>query len=306
MQILPRWFERAVADEPSSSNIRVDGRTIHYLTWGQEGAEPIVLVHGNGANGRWWSFIAPFLASQGRCVGAIDLSGMGDSDHWQKPSIDGFVRQICAVAEHVGLNRPVTLVGHSFGGLVSTAAAVFNPQLISRLVIIDSPFHIGCRKSHRAPRNFNSVYPSEKAILARFRLMPPQAFEHLCVLEFIARHSITSTSAGWSWKFRVDPWSSPLLDKSLWTSIGQQLRNYNRPTAYLRGELSKLCSHETEDLWRQFTSETAPVIVIPDAHHHLILDQPLAVVAALEALFALPSWSLRQSASSRTAVSTGM
>lgn len=297
MTVQPRWFERAVANEPSSSRIGVDGRSVHYVTWGEVGADPIILVHGNGAHARWWSFVAPFLAARGKYVGAVDLGGMGESDDWPEPSIDDFVHQICAVAEQIGMGRPVTLVGHSFGGLVSAAAAILNPHLISRLAVIDSPFHIGSRTSHRTPRSANAVYSNRGEILSRFRLIPAQEIEYPRVLDFIAQHSITSAAGGWTWKFRIDPWDSPLMQKSLWTDIGQQLRSFPGPTGYLRGELSELCPLEVEAVWRRFNGDNAPVIVIPDARHHVILDQPLAVVTALETLFALPSWSVRQNAS---------
>ncbi|MGE0154214.1 MAG: alpha/beta fold hydrolase [Reyranellaceae bacterium] len=290
MTVPPGWFERAIAHEPSSSRIGVDGRSVHYLSWGDKGGEPVLLVHGNGAHARWWSFIAPFLAARGRYVGAIDLGGMGDSDEPPEPGIDAFARQICAVAEAIGAGRPVNLVGHSFGGLVSVAAATRRPELVARLVVIDSPFHIGGRKSHRNPRNTNAVYPDQAAILARFRLLPAQEIEHPCVLDFIARHSIAPTTGGWAWKFRVDPWESPLLHKSVWTAVGQRLGGFDKPATYLRGELSKLCPLEAETVWRQFAGDDAPVIVIPQAHHHVILDQPIAVVSALDTLFSLPPW----------------
>jgi len=304
MTVPPRWFDRAIANEPSSSRIRVDGRSVHYLTWGRKRGEPVVLVHGNGAHARWWSFVAPFLAARDKYVSAIDLGGMGDSDDWPEPSIENFARQICAVADQIGMGRPVSLIGHSFGGLVSVAAAIRDPQLIARLIVIDSPFHIGSRNFHRTPRNANAVYPDPAVILSRFRLIPAQEIESPGVLDFIAQHSIMSTTGGWTWKFRRDPWDSPLLHKSLWTSIGQQLRSFPRPAAYLRGELSELCPLEAETVWRQFAGDEAPVIVIPDARHHVILDQPLAVVAALEALFALQSWAGHDNAAARAVART--
>lgn len=290
MTVLPKWFERAIACEPASSKIGVDGRSVHYLTWGDKRGAPIILVHGNGAHARWWSFVAPFLAARGRYVGAVDLGGMGDSDEPPEPGIDAFARQIRAVAEEIGAGRPVNLVGHSFGGLVSAATATRYPNVIAQLVVINSPFHIGARKSHRNPRSTNAVYPDAAAILSRFRLLPAQKLEHPCVLDFIARHSITATTRGWTWKFRVDPWESPLLNKAVWTTVGEQLQTFRKPTAYLRGELSGLCPLEVEGVWRQFAGDNAPIIVIPEAHHHVILDQPIAVVSTLDALFSVPAW----------------
>jgi pimeloyl-ACP methyl ester carboxylesterase len=36
----------------------------------------------------------------------------------------------------------------------------------------------------------------------------------------------------------------------------------------------------------ELMDRNAPVVTIPEAHHHLILDQPLAFVAALRTLLA--------------------
>lgn len=297
----PDWFQRAVAEQPQSATLDVDGHAIHYLRWGGDsgassgdnGDAPVLLVHGNGAHARWWSFVAPFLAARGRPVVAIDLGGMGDSADPPQPGLDAFACQVAALAQSLadhpgGSDGKVALVGHSFGGLVSAAATALRPDLFARLVVIDSPFHIGRRPDwRRTARNHGAVYRSEAEILSRFRLLPAQAVEPAAALDFIARHSIAPVSGGgWTWKFRIDPWESPAMPNTLWTTVGERIRRFPGPRAYLRGELSTLCPPEVEAIWRDFAGPDAPLIVIPHAHHHAILDQPLAVVAALETLFA--------------------
>ena len=56
--------------------------------------------------------------------------------------------------------------------------------------------------------------------------------------------------------------------------------------ALFRGELSYLVPPETAEYMYELLAHNAPIVPIPQAHHHLILDQPLAFVAALRAILA--------------------
>jgi pimeloyl-ACP methyl ester carboxylesterase len=56
--------------------------------------------------------------------------------------------------------------------------------------------------------------------------------------------------------------------------------------ALLRGEKSIVVPPETGQYMYELLNRRAPLVEIPEAHHHLILDQPLAFIAALRALLA--------------------
>ena len=56
--------------------------------------------------------------------------------------------------------------------------------------------------------------------------------------------------------------------------------------AVMRAEFSPLVPPETGEHMYELLDRNAPIVEIPQAHHHLILDQPLAFVAALRALLA--------------------
>jgi pimeloyl-ACP methyl ester carboxylesterase len=56
--------------------------------------------------------------------------------------------------------------------------------------------------------------------------------------------------------------------------------------AMLRGELSLMVPPEIEEYMYELLDRNAPIVEIPQAHHHLILDQPLAFIAAVRALLA--------------------
>jgi len=50
--------------------------------------------------------------------------------------------------------------------------------------------------------------------------------------------------------------------------------------------MSAIVPPETGAYMYELLNRNAPLVEIPQAYHHLILDQPLAFIAALRALFA--------------------
>ena len=53
-----------------------------------------------------------------------------------------------------------------------------------------------------------------------------------------------------------------------------------------RGELSYLVPPEIAEYMYGLLDRNAPIVEIPQSYHHLILDQPLAFIAALRAILA--------------------
>jgi pimeloyl-ACP methyl ester carboxylesterase len=281
----PEWFNRAIATAAESGWVKVGGVPIHYLRWGAREKPGLILVHGNGAHAYWWSFIAPFLAREYN-VAAMDLSGMGDSGHRPQYTMEHFAHEQLAVAEHAGMfenPEPPIIVGHSFGGFVTILTGALYGERLAGTVIVDSPVSPPDRPHgppHREIRP-HRVYPTLTDALARFRLAPEQPCENDYILDFIARRSLKEVEGGWTWKF----------DPSIWTrfSIGdtaERLRSTRCRIGIFRGEGSVLMPAEVGEYMFSLLDHSVPVVEIPQARHHVMLDQPLAFVAALRALLA--------------------
>jgi pyruvate dehydrogenase E2 component (dihydrolipoamide acetyltransferase) len=127
----------AVEDEPAPQTVDVGGRTISYLTLGEDGdgAVPLVLVHGYGGDKNSWLFVQQPLAAS-RPVHALDLPGHGASTKdVGDGSLDVFVETVVGFLDALGIER-AHLVGHSFGGAVVAAVARSSPSRVASLTLL--------------------------------------------------------------------------------------------------------------------------------------------------------------------------
>lgn len=283
----PDWFRKSINANFESRIISVLGCNIHFLHWVKPD-EPqrrasVLLVHGGGAHANWWRFIAPLLDNFD--VAAIDLSGMGDSGRRNEYSASIRSEEIRSVLDNCFSEaKPRFLVGHSFGGYMSMRFAADHGEKVAGTVIVDSPIYKPDTDLAQTPRRALKIerhYPTFELALKRFKLLPSQECENDYIVEFIARHSIKKTDRGWTWKFDVgamggNRWEEP---------FDQHLANAKSKIAFLYGSKSALVSTDTAKYMRSLMPNNSIVTEIPEAAHHIMLDQPKYFVKSLETVF---------------------
>jgi pimeloyl-ACP methyl ester carboxylesterase len=287
----PAWFDWAIAQEPERTFVTSNGAQIESLAWGERGKPGLLFVHGASANADWWSFIAPFFADDYRIV-AMSLSGMGRSDWRPKYGFDLFAQEMHDVADAGGLNdgpvKPI-YIGHSFGGAAVYFAGVADPERTRATLLIDSGFGRRPPKAEdqeaavdmkpAAEDKKMRVYPTFEAALARFRFMPPQVPGNLFVADWIARHSIREVEGGFTWRF--DPMLFPRLDRS---AIMGLIGKKPGPVSHIYGDRSNVIARSGGR--PDILGADVPKIIIPDSDHHIMVDQPLALVSTIRAVLA--------------------
>lgn len=282
----PDWFVRAISVSGVDKSLHIDGCSIHYRSWAQCGEPGILFIPGNGAHSHWWDFIAPYFSDR-HAVAAIDLSGTGESGHRDRYSMELFAHEVAAVCEDADLGPRPVLVGHSFGGLVALQAVLAAPDRIAGAILIDSPIYPPGRRlprnPERSPLRPRRIYPDFETACQRFRLMPPQPCEYGFVLDYIAHHSIARLGNGWSWKF-----DDQLREKMNVPDMSGLLKQARSRTAIVHGDRSTLCTPDVVEYMASLVESEAPIIAMPEAHHHVIVERPLATVATLRSLLA--SW----------------
>lgn len=280
MSEIPEWFWEAVDQKPESHFIEVDDIDIHYQSWNAAGKPGLLFVHGHSAHAHWWDFIAPSFMADYHVV-ALDLGGMGDSDHREEYAPDTFAKEIVAVADAAGMAADTVVVAHSFGGIMALRAVCLSPGRFRALVLVDS----GAKDPEEAkPPEIEQyskpkVYPTFDVAKARFRLRPPQTCANEYLVEYIARNSIEKISDGWVWKFdeelnsRMMGHADPASDLQAATVpiqliYGQHSESFGaKSAAYMASLRADLVIHE-----------------VPEAQHHLFLDQPLVFIELLRGI----------------------
>ena len=281
----PDWFVEAVECPWESRFVESGGAKIHYRVRGKEGAPGVVLCHGNAAHSGWWDFIAPALAEDYR-VAAMDFAGMGDSEERALVTPDGFVEDIARVIGAMEFDRPPVLVGHSFGGGMSMRLAVDRPQLIRGFVMMDSPVYPPDANRPGPPRVAKRVYPSKEIALERFRLIPEQPVVTPYAVKYIAETGVMETPKGWTWKARTNIFGHPAFGPPFWAEQRDYFPRIQVPTTVFWGADSALCTPETMAFMKDIAPAGVDFVEMPDAYHHLLLDQPHETVRLLKEIIA--------------------
>ena len=107
----------------------------------------LVICHGVNSHGGQYIRAAEDFASRGLAVTALDLRGRGKSDgeRFYVAHIDDYVSDLSLTIEHAGSRNPdlpVYLLGHSAGGVTSTAYALDYQDRIAGLICESFAFRV--------------------------------------------------------------------------------------------------------------------------------------------------------------------
>lgn len=275
---VPQWFTEALADPGELRWVEVHGVRVEYRVWGPQGAPVVVLIHGGAAHGGWWDHLAPSMAVRRR-VAAVDLTGHGSSDTREQYSFLTWADEVVAVSTAEGSRRP-HVIGHSMGGVVALVTAYRHHGRVAGTVAIDPPDWLvsegglTSRRVQLPPRRF---HPSRELAAERFQARPPDSSRIDFVERHVARRSVHWTDGGWTWRFDPDVTMHDAFPDNLW---GRE----HGPIALVLAERSLLTAKQADQLVDRLG--TVDTLTIPDSGHHVMLDQPLALMACLEGLLA--------------------
>ena len=278
-------FLQRYGEPPTSLHLRVGGRALHLLQWGDPAGQPLLMVHGMRGHARWFSPVGPVVGERYRAL-SLDLSGHGRSD----PSPEGgqlaYAQDVVAAIEALDL-RDLVLLGHSMGGSVVLRAIAQVEERVRALVIVDAGFgpppnaQAARARSPSLPRP-RRRYDSFASARERFVLRPGDNCAEAALLDHLALHAIERTRDGaYTWRFEdpaymregAPPPRPPPPDSSL----------VSCPVLAIYGALSPIRQRvDLEDYAQRFpNAPDVQVDVLDGAYHHVFLDQPQAFNALL-------------------------
>lgn len=111
-----------------------DGTRISYALDGRRDGEPLLMVHGLGADTRGWAMQKRALGSRFRLV-MVDNRGVGRSDRAEGPyDLEVMAADAIAALDHAGYGSAHVL-GASMGGIISQVIGVRHPERVRSLML---------------------------------------------------------------------------------------------------------------------------------------------------------------------------
>jgi N-formylmaleamate deformylase len=253
---------------------------LHYLEWNEQAEPTVVLLHGNAANAWWWYSFAGAVGGRMRLI-ALDMRGHGDSEWIRPPAYRpaDYAQDVHRLILELSLRAPV-IVGHSMGGLVAIALACRYGEITAGLAAIDVAIVSSKKRDHflRRLKSLPTVnYPDLATAKQRFRLIPSQNAVPPAHLAFIAEKSLGITDDGlYSMKFDRETFFG-----GDGLNVLDAIDQVKLPLLLVRGAMSPVMTG-TACALAVDANPLARMVEIPEAHHHVPLEQPEKLARVIE------------------------
>jgi len=280
---MPVQANAQTAFEPTAYEdhfVEIDGLRLHVQDYGSPGKPQMLCVHGGGANGHWYDFVAHGFTADYH-VRTIDLRGHGDSewDPSDPPNYDysRHAADLHELTKKLDLNDFV-LVGHSMGGMVSSVYASTYPGRAKALIVVDSNLVL----SPERIASFQAVadrpareYATQEEFIENYRVRPGGSTAPTEALRYIGKHSGRRFDDG-LWRHKVDRRTyanREMMDSfALWDRI-------RIPALLMKAGDSMRMSYDTIAEIKARAPQVTMTLV-PDADHHITLDNPTGFIRA--------------------------
>jgi pimeloyl-ACP methyl ester carboxylesterase len=261
---------------PRENFVVINQLKLHYLEWGSETDDKVLLLHGLTGCAASWTPLANHLA-EGKHVLALDLRGHGDS---QWPRLDNyttqdFVSDVAGFIESLDIQE-IAVVGHSMGATVAIAYTALYQDRVSRLVIVDMGPEVnqaGIKRMLEQRSIRREEYISLQEVIEYLRLGDPFANPELLQLEakYVTKR-LPNNKLTWKHDKRLDEIIGKRGKRDV-SALWGLITDIICPTLMIRGSESDLLDHKIA-VEMANTMLKATLVEIEGSGHNVPMDKP--------------------------------
>ena len=245
----------SIKTQAHHQRVRVREYDVDIRTYGS-GAAQVVLVHGIGASGRYFSRLVEELAKTST-VHTVEMPGFGSAPKPARGSLDmaDFAAVTCDALRAAGIG-PAQWVGHSMGCQVVTEMALYAPDLVTSVVLLGPTINRGER--HAVLQGFR---------LAQDCLREPPAINWILLTDYLR--------AGPRWYLRTMP-------KMVRHRLEERIGKVQAPVTLVRGARDPIVPSG----WLQELAAARPgavAVELPRQPHVCMFTEPAQTAALLRA-----------------------
>ncbi len=275
-----------VATAPKTDAVETQMPHISVQTVGK--GAPVILVPGLSSPRAVWDGVVPTLARSHR-VYVVQVNGFGGDDPRANLSagiLDGIVGDLHTLIAQSKLSKPA-IVGHSMGGLVALMLAKAHPEDVGKLMIVDSLPYIG--EIFAPGATVAALEPQAKAMRAGMAAAYGKPANSAANAALAARMALKpasrATVADWAAKADARV-SAQAMYEDLTTDLRPDMASIAAPITLVYPWNAAAPTMPAADALYRKAYAAAPhmtFVDIGDAAHFVMLDQPAAFQAALDA-----------------------
>lgn len=260
--------------------LSVNGLRLHYLDWGGEGQQAMLLLHGFTTSAHAWDFFAPAFRERYRVL-ALDQRGHGESQWAESYTTEDHLLDIAGFVEALRL-EDIILVGHSMGGRNAIMYAVCFPERVARLILVDSRLDNDPAASE-ALGQLLTIIPDEVGAIDELASKLVQLYPYLSLemCRYLASHGLRKAPNGrftprFDLRMREQSQRAGYGVSDLWLFFEQ----ITCPTLIVRGVESPILSPEAAKRMCQ-VNRSACLVEIEGATHMPPQENPVAFEQAV-------------------------
>ena len=251
--------------------VTVNGLRIHYLDFGGDGKQPLIMLHGIGRVAHTFDRVASHF-NQNYHVMAVDMRGHGDSDWDPKAAylVEDYVKDIEGLAQQLRL-RNIVIWGNSTGGRVAQVFAGLHPDLVAAVIAEDvgpeRPREIADGFTSRLKQEDEKGWATEDELFAQLKTGSPRTADE--ILRAYAHFGSKKRPDGRViWK-RDPGIGNGFVPTELWRFV----RQIKSPIIYVLGGRSTIVPAATQEELRK-TLPQVQIVTMPGLGHYPSEENP--------------------------------
>ena len=254
-----------LAQSPQDRFVNVNGLRLHFLDWGNEAKQPLILLHGIGRVAQTFSHLAPHFSKDYRVI-AVDMRGHGDSG-WSAEGaylVEDYVKDIEGLASQLQL-RNIVIWGNSTGGRVAQVFAGMHPELVSAVISEDvgpeRPREIADSGTNRMRQEDERGWASEEELLTQLRSSNTRTNPDV-LAAYVKYGSKRRPDGRVIWK-RDPKIANGFVPTELWRFV----REIKSPIIYVLGGRSNIVPAATQEELKK-TLPQVQIVTLPGLGHY--------------------------------------
>lgn len=250
---------------------QIEKMELFYRKYGNEGDQPLIILHGLfGVSDNWVSF-ARRIAMEGFEVFVVDQRNHGQSPHSGNFNYLALTDDLFDFIDDHDIENPMIL-GHSMGGKVAMRFALENPHLVKRLVVVDISLKAyPPRTTHK--QIIKAMQAVDLATITRRQTVEDQlqsVIPEKRIRLFVLKNLHRNKENRFEWRLNIDG-IEPNLDE-MFDAIDIQ-EQFEKPTLFIKGGASDYILLEDYELIRE-NFPNAEIVVIANTSHWVHVESP--------------------------------